>query len=69
MEYDQNLPQEFSHQPKRHGAGAVIIAVALAAVFLLFALLALPRGDTTVAGSAGGQPQTGSTAPTPPRGN
>ena len=57
MEYDQNLPQEFSHQPKRPGASLVIIAAALAGVFLLSALLALPRGETTVASPAAGQLQ------------
>jgi hypothetical protein len=68
MEYDQNLPQEFGHQPKRPGASAAFFAVALAAVFLLFALLALPRGETTVAGPAGEKLMISSTVQTPFRG-
>jgi hypothetical protein len=39
-EYDPNLPQEFAHMPKRRGLGAVMIAVALVAAFVLSALFA-----------------------------
>jgi hypothetical protein len=41
IEYDPNLPQEFSHRPKRSGASVQIIVLALAAAFLLYALVAL----------------------------
>ena len=41
IEYDPNLPQEFGHMPKRTGARVQIIVLALAAVFLLYALVAL----------------------------
>ena len=41
IEYDPNLPQEFSHMPKRTSASVMIIVLALAAVFLVYALVAL----------------------------
>jgi hypothetical protein len=41
IEYDPNLPQEFSHAPKRASGGAMLIALALAAAFLVYALVAL----------------------------
>ena len=41
IEYDPNLPQEFSHMPKRASARVLIIALALATLFLLYALIAL----------------------------
>ena len=42
LEYDQNLPQEFAHeQRKRAGGGLQWIALALAAVVLVYALVVL----------------------------
>jgi hypothetical protein len=41
IEYDPNLPQEFSHTPKRTSTSAMVIALALAAVFLVYALVFL----------------------------
>lgn len=41
LEYDQNLPQEFDHQPQRGGAGLQWFALALAAVVLVYALVVL----------------------------
>lgn len=41
IEYDPNLPQEFSPMPKRGSGSLLIIALALATVFLLYALIAL----------------------------
>jgi len=41
LEYDQNLPQEFSHSPKRVGIGVQAIALALAAALLIYALVIL----------------------------
>jgi hypothetical protein len=40
LEYDQNLPQDFSHKPSRVGAGLLVIALALATVLLVYALIA-----------------------------
>ncbi len=39
LEYDQNLPQEFGHKPKRMGTGAMIVVLALATVVLVYALV------------------------------
>lgn len=41
IEYDPNLPQEFGHVPKRARASFLVFALALATVFLLYALVAL----------------------------
>jgi hypothetical protein len=41
LEYDQNLPQEFAHAPKRVGMGVQMIALALAAALLIYALVVL----------------------------
>ena len=41
IEYDPNLPQEFGHTSKRTRSSVQIIVLALAAVFLLCALVAL----------------------------
>ena len=41
IEYDPNLPQEFSHTPRRANASTMLIVLALAAVFLVYALVAL----------------------------
>jgi hypothetical protein len=40
LEYDPNLPQEFGHM-KRTGRGLLVFALALATVFLVYALIAL----------------------------
>ena len=69
IEYDPNLPQEFSHMPKRASASVLIIALALAAVFLLSALFALTRGQAPVAdNTADKQQQSSSNKATPTRG-
>jgi hypothetical protein len=65
MEYDSNLPQEFSHLPKRHGASALIIVIAVAVVFLFSALLARPRDEAPTTGAAAHQPQMSSNTVTP----
>lgn len=39
LEYDPNLPQEFGHKSKRTGTGLMVIAFALAVLFLLYALI------------------------------
>jgi hypothetical protein len=41
LEYDQNLPQEIAHKPNRVHAGLQAIALALAAVVLVYALIVL----------------------------
>jgi hypothetical protein len=42
LEYDPNLPQEFSRLPKKRSNG-LVIALLIAAVFLLSAFLSWPR--------------------------
>ncbi len=39
LEYDQNLPQEFGHKPKRMGTGAMIVVLSLAVIVLVYALI------------------------------
>ncbi len=41
LEYDQNLPQEFAHKPKRMGTGAMVVVLTLATVVLVYALVTL----------------------------
>ena len=41
LEYDQNLPQEFAHKPKRVGTGLLTLVLALAAGLLVYALIAI----------------------------
>lgn len=41
LEYDQNLPQEFSHKPRRISTGAMIVALVFATVVLVYALIVL----------------------------
>jgi hypothetical protein len=41
LEYDQNLPQELGHKPSRFNAGLQVIALALAAILLVYALVVL----------------------------
>jgi len=40
LEYDTNLPQEFGHKRRRIGTGLMVIALALATAFLVYALVA-----------------------------
>jgi hypothetical protein len=42
LEYDPNLPQKFSRLPKRW-SNSLVIALLIAAVFLLSAFLSWPR--------------------------
>ena len=42
LEYDPNLPQEFSRLPKKR-SNSLLIALLIAAVFLLSAFLSWPR--------------------------
>jgi hypothetical protein len=57
LEYDPNLPQEFTHQSKRPTATAGFIALALAVTFLVAALFALPHGETSMVKTASQQQQ------------
>lgn len=41
LEYDQNLPQEFAHKPKRMGTGAMVVVLTMATVVLVYALVTL----------------------------
>jgi hypothetical protein len=41
LEYDPNLPQEFGQVPKRARARVMIIVLALATIFLVYALVTL----------------------------
>jgi hypothetical protein len=41
IEYDQNLPQTFSQEKKRASGGGLVIALALAAALLVYALITL----------------------------
>ncbi len=41
LEYDQNLPQEFAHKPKRMGTGSMVVVLTLATVVLVYALVTL----------------------------
>jgi hypothetical protein len=41
LEYDPNLPQEFSHKPSRVGTSLQIVALALATALLVYILLVL----------------------------
>jgi hypothetical protein len=41
LEYDQNLPQELGHKPGRFHAGLQVVALALAAIVLVYALIVL----------------------------
>jgi len=43
IEYDPNLPQEFSRSPKRKGYPGLFIAFVLVVVFLLSAFISQPR--------------------------
>jgi hypothetical protein len=45
LEYDPNLPQEFSRLPKTR-SNSLFIALLIAAVFLLSAFLSWPRSKT-----------------------
>jgi hypothetical protein len=45
LEYDPNLPQEFSTLPKKR-ANNLFIALLIAAIFLLSAFLSWPRSKT-----------------------
>ena len=45
-DYDPNLPQEFAHAQKRRGPGAIMILLAVVAVFALSALFATLRERT-----------------------
>jgi hypothetical protein len=41
IEYDQNLPQSFSQEKNRIRGGGLVIALALAAALLVYALVTL----------------------------
>lgn len=41
LEYDQNLPQEFAHKPRRMSTGGMIVVLTLATVVLVYALVVL----------------------------
>ena len=41
LEYDQNLPQEMDHKPRRVSFGLQVVALALAAILLVCALVIL----------------------------
>lgn len=67
-DYDPNLPQEFAHRPKRRGPGAVLIALAIVAVFVLSALFAMFRSQPPVGnGTANTQEEPGAPAGAPPQ--
>lgn len=57
-DYDPNLPQEFAHMPKKRGLGlgAIMLVMALIAVFVLGALLATLRHQTPSAERTAGAP-------------
>lgn len=45
-DYDPNLPQEFAHMPKKHGLGAIMLIIAIVALFILGGLFASLRHRT-----------------------
>ena len=56
LEYDPNLPQEFSRQPKKR-SNSLFIALLIAAVFLLSAFLSWPRSKMPLGDNMAGTQQ------------
>lgn len=70
-DYDPNLPQEFAHMPKKHGPGAIMLIIAIIAVFILGALFASLRhrgagGEGAAATPPATQVETNVNTPAPP---
>ncbi len=63
-EYDTNLPQEFSHLPKRRSGVGLFVAVALLAVVVFFVFAAVRQSPLHDAA----QQQTASESSAPARG-